>query len=118
MSKEPHHVVAFYALATTSVARAELPGRMRRNAPDLVPAMLVARLAVDKTHQGAGLGKGMLCEAMKRTIEIAGAAGVRMLIVHAIDDDAALFYRTFSFIDLPAVDGSLFLPVETIVAAL
>ena len=111
-------VVAYYSLAATSAARRDLPGAMRRNSPDPVPAMLLARMAVDRPHQRAGLGQAMLMEAMKRTAAISRAAGVRMLIVHAIDDEAASFYRKYGFREMPGQTGALFLPIETIVEAM
>src|ERR1700690_2617217 len=48
-------VVAYYTLAVGAIAHAQAPGRIRRNMPDPVPAMVLGRLAVDKTHHGCGV---------------------------------------------------------------
>lgn len=113
-----HVVVAYYALATGSVHRSELKSKMRHRAPDPMPVMVLGRLAVDRRHQGARLGEALLRDAMLRTIEISRVAGVRMLIVHAIDEAAAGFYLRCGFEPLPRQESTLFLPIETIIAAL
>lgn len=115
---EGRGVAGYYALATGAVQRAELKSKLRHGAPDPVPVMVLGRLAVDRRHQGLGLGGALLQDAMRRTVEISRAAGVRMLLVHAIDEDAAAFYRRFGFQSLPRQALTLFLPVETIIAAL
>lgn len=111
-------VAAYYALATGSVQRASLQSSMRHGLPDPVPVLVLGRLAVFKDHHGVGLGSGLLRDAMRRCIEISQAAGVRMLIVHAIDDAAAGFYRQYGFKPLPDEALTLFLPIETMVGAL
>ena len=79
--------------------------------------MLLGRLAVDHRHQRAGIGPAMLREAMMRTLEISRTAGVRLLIVHPIDDEAAGFYAHYGFRRMG--DGeAMFLPIETIIEAL
>lgn len=111
-------IVAYYALVTGSVERAALKSKMRHGAPDPVPVMVLARLAVDQRHHGAGLGAAMLRDAMLRTLEVSRVAGVRMMIVHAIDEAAAAIYRRYGFEPLPREPHTLFLPIETIVDAL
>lgn len=111
-------IVAYYALATGSVQRAELKSAMRHAMPEMIPAMVLGRLAVDRRHQGAGLGAGLLRDAIQRTIEVSRTAGVRMLVVHAIGEEAANFYRRHGFIALPRAPLTLLLPIETMVAAL
>ena len=111
-------VAAYYALATGSVQRASLQSSMRHGLPDPVPVLVLGRLAVFKDHHGVGLGSGLLRDAMRRCVEISQAAGLRMLIVHAIDDAAAGFYRQYGFKPLPDEALTLFLPIETMVGAL
>lgn len=85
-------VVGFYALASGAVTRAELPGQARRNMPDPVPAIILARFAIDVKYQGQGLGKALLRDALARTKQAATSVGVACLIVHAKDEEARDFY--------------------------
>ena len=111
-------MAAYYALATGSLQRANLQSSMRHGLPDPVPVLVLGRLAVAKDHHGMRLGSGLLRDAMRRCVEISQAAGVRMLIVHAIDDKAAGFYRQYGFKPLPGAALTLFLPIETMIGAL
>lgn len=115
---EGSHVVGYYALATGAVAVRELRGKYRHDLPDPVPVMVLGRLAVDHRHRGTGIGPSLLREAMQRTLEISQSAGVRMLMVHAIDDEAVAFYERYGFHVFPTGSRTMFLPVETIASAL
>lgn len=90
-------VVGYYALTTATVARAQVPGRVKRNMPEPVPAVLLSRLAVDRKEQGTGLGAALLRDAILRTATIAEQVGVRVLLVHALNVQARDFYRHFDF---------------------
>lgn len=111
-------VVGYYTLATGGVALSEIRGKHRHNLPNPVPVMVLGRLAVDRRHHGHALGPALLREAMGRTLDISRSAGVRMLTVHAIDDEAVAFYLRYGFHVFPAGSRTLFLPIETIAAAL
>lgn len=111
-------VVGYYCLATGAVARSAAPKRTARNMPDPLPVMLLGRLAVDRAFQSAGLGRGLLRDGMARTLSVASTAGVRALLVHAIDDTAAAFYRRYGFQASPMNPNTLLLPTETIQTAL
>ena len=90
-------VVGYYALANGAVTQTEATGRVRRNMPDPVPVMVIGRLAVDRTHQGRGLGRGLLRDAALRTLQAAQIAGIRAILVHAISEDAKLFHERCGF---------------------
>jgi predicted N-acetyltransferase YhbS len=62
-----------------------------------VPVMVLARLAVDNQHQGKGLGKALLKDALLRTAQAADIAGIRCLLVHAKDDEARRWYESWEF---------------------
>jgi hypothetical protein len=64
------------------------PGRIRRNLPDPVPAMVLGRLAVNKAFHGSGIGTGLLRDAVLRTVQAADIAGIRVILVHAISTTA------------------------------
>lgn len=111
-------VQGYYTLATGSVTRQEVPRKLRQNLPNPVPVMVLGRLAIDRQHQGKGLGPALLKDAMSRTLRVSLEAGVRALIVHAIDDDAVTFYAKYGFQVFPPETQTLFLPIETLHAAL
>jgi GNAT superfamily N-acetyltransferase len=111
-------IVAYYTLASGAVTHDGAPGWAKRNMPDPLPALVLGRLAVDRRHQGKGIGKHLLRQAMQRSLEVAAQVGVRVLIVHAIDDEAISFYVPFGFRRFPTDGRTLFLPIETIVKAL
>ena len=90
-------VVAYYALAVGGIAHSEAPGRLKRNMPEPIPAMVLARLAVDRRWQGKGLGADLLGDAARRTVQAAHIAGIRAIVVDAISDDAARFYERWGF---------------------
>ena len=94
-------VVAFYASATASILRSSTPQRMRRNQPTEVPAILLARMAVDARHQGYGLGAAILKHFMLKAIEVAKSVGARLLVIRAKDDEARSFYSHYGFVESP-----------------
>ena len=77
-------VVGYYALATGGVAQEAATGRVRRNMPDPVPVMVLARLAVDRAYQDRGLGAGPLRDAILRILQASELGGLRAILVHAI----------------------------------
>src|SRR5208282_3437451 len=94
-------VVAYYTLAVGAIAHEQAPGRIRRNMPDPVPAMVLGRLAVDKAHHGRGVGTGLLRDAVLRTMQAADIAGIRTILVHAISETAKRFYERCGFVASP-----------------
>jgi GNAT superfamily N-acetyltransferase len=94
-------VVGYYALANGGVAAEAATGRTRRNMPDPVPVMVLGRLAVDEAYQGRGIGRGLLRDAILRTVQAAEIGGIRAMLVHAISEDAKRFYETCGFSESP-----------------
>ena len=90
-------VVGYYALANGSVAAELATGRTRRNMPDPVPVMVLGRLAVDEAYQGCGIGRGLLRDAILRTVQAAEIGGIRAILVHAISEDAKRFSEAWGF---------------------
>ncbi len=95
------HVVGYYALATGAVARVAATGRVRRQMPDPIPVMIIARLAVDGRHQGRGLGYGLLRDALLRTLQVAAQVGIRAVLLHAMTGEAKKFYQRAGFQESP-----------------
>lgn len=95
-------VIGYHTLAYASVAHHVATPRVRRGlAQHPIPVMLLARLAVDRGEQGRGLGKGLLKDALLRTVQAAEIAGFRAVIVHAKDAAARSFYERFGFEPTP-----------------
>lgn len=96
-------VVGYYSLTMGSVARADAPPRLVRGLPRFpVPIILLARLAIDASAQGHGLGTSLLFEALHRGALAAEHAAARLIAVDPIDDQAGAFYRRWGF---KPVDG-------------
>lgn len=98
---ETWRVVGFYASSTASVLRSSAPKRFGRNQPEELPAVLLGRMGVDIKHQGRGLGAALLKHFMLKAIEVAAAVGVRLLLIHAKDEEARTFYQHYGFVESP-----------------
>jgi len=93
-------IVGYYALAMGSVEHRSAPSRLRRGQPDPIPVLLLARLALDRSEQGHGLGADLLQDALIRAVAGARQYGARAVIVDAIDDRSAAFYARHGFLPL------------------
>jgi GNAT superfamily N-acetyltransferase len=91
------HVLGYYALAAGAVSHHAATGAVRRNMPDPVPVLVLGRLAVDRRVQGSKLGAALLQDAVRRAVAVARNAGVRALLVHALDARASGFYQHYGF---------------------
>lgn len=112
-------VVGFYSLAVGSVDPASAPQRVMKGlARHPVPVMILARLAVDKTHQRKGLGQALLKDALLRTAQAADIAGIRSLLVHAKDNAARQWYESWEFEPSPTDPYHLFLLLKDLKALL
>jgi GNAT superfamily N-acetyltransferase len=90
-------VVGYYSLAAGAVSHDEATQRVKKGARHPIPVVLLARLAVDKTVQGWGVGPALLKDALLRTATAADTIGARALLVHAKDEQAKSFYEHFGF---------------------
>jgi predicted GNAT family N-acyltransferase len=111
-------VVAYYCLAAGAVQHEGAPRKLRQNASDPIPAVIIGRLAVDKTLQGQGLGRGLLTDALLRVTKASEMVGARAILVHAVDQEAVPFYARYGFRQFPFGNQSLFLTIEDVVAHL
>ena len=108
-------VVGFYSLVVGSVDPQSTPSRVMKGlARHPVPVMILARLAVDKEHQGKKLGQALLKNALLRTAQAADIAGIRCLLVHAKDDAARRWYEGWEFEPSPTDPYHLFLMLKDI----
>ncbi|PIO97297.1 GNAT family N-acetyltransferase [Pleomorphomonas carboxyditropha] len=101
-------VVGYYGLAPTAVIPAIMPRSIRTGQPpDPVPCLLLGQLATDTAYAGQGIGTGLLKHALTRCVAAASLIGGRALLVNAIDQEAAAFWRRRGF--LPSRDDALLL---------
>lgn len=96
-------VVGYYAIAAAQVAPEGATTRALKGQPHArpVPAILLARLAVDRNHQGAGLGRSLLQDVLLRCAAAADVIGARVLLVHAKHEVAQAWYAQFGFEESP-----------------
>ena len=111
-------VVGYYSLAPGSVSRKEATARASKSAPEPIPIVLLARLAIDKPEQGQGLGSALLKDALQRAYAGAEIIGGRAVLVHAIDPEAAAFYRKYGFEPCPGLELHLMLLMKDLRATL
>lgn len=113
------HVVGYYALTSAAVIKAEAPPRTGRGLGNYpIPVILLARLAVDRSEQGAGLGKALFKDALRKAAAAAEIVGSRALLIHAIDERARAFYQQFDVEESPTDPLHLFLLMKDIRAIL
>jgi len=111
-------VIGYYSLAAASVVHDVATPRARRNMPDPVPAVVLARLAVDRSMQGKGVGASLLQDAVLRVAAAADSIGVRVLLVHALSEDAKRFYLKFGFRESPVEPMTLMVTLNELLRAI
>lgn len=95
-------IVGYFSLTMGSVSREDAPQKLVRGLPAYpVGMVLLARLAVDRSHHGRGLGGLLLAEALQKAVAAGEAAAARLVVVDAIDESAAQFYGHHGFVGVP-----------------
>ncbi len=94
-------VVGYYTIAAHLIVRDDLPKKVGRGSPRQIPAVLLARLALDKTIQGGGLGGALLADALGRIVQATEIVAARVVLVDAIDEQAHGFYVHHGFLAIP-----------------
>jgi GNAT superfamily N-acetyltransferase len=117
VSTSDGRVVGYYALTVASIAKAEAPEVLSKGSPQQTGCLLLARLAVDQTVQGCGLGAALLGDCMRRSAQLSMEIGFKALLVHCRDQAARDFYLSKAdFLTSPIEDLQLFLPMKWILA--
>lgn len=111
-------IIGYFALLPHHVRRAHIPPGIGRGAPDTIPGFLLARLAVAEDLHGGGRGGQLLALALKKILDAIIIGGGRLIIVDAIDEAAADFYRHHGFKPTPADPARLVMKASTAAASL
>lgn len=112
-------VRAFYALCSGMILRKEAPKKVApHGAPAEIPVALLARFAVAQDLHGKGIGKALLSSALRMAASASQAVAFRAVVVDAIDEEAAAFYRKHKFIPTKVSPMKLVMPTQDIIASL
>ncbi len=107
---EDERVAGYFSLTVGQIDTLEAPDRIRKGMGQYpIPVVILARLAVNRLDQGRGFGIGLLQDAIRRTLLIAEQAGIRAMLTHPIDEQAARFYSRFGFVASPLREQQLVL---------
>ncbi|MEO8459652.1 MAG: GNAT family N-acetyltransferase [Dokdonella sp.] len=112
------NVIGYYALAAGAVTHDIAPGNIKRNMPDPIPVAVLGRLAVHANWTKQGIGRGLLKDAIQRTLQLAEHIGIRALLCHAIDVEAKAFYLKRGFIESPIDPMTVMLSIARLQEAL
>ena len=107
-------VVGYASIANAAVGHNQTSAKVRRNTPDPIPATIIARLAVDKTEQGKGLGSDLLFEALKRALAATRFSAAKIVIVQPLNARSAKFYGAYGFMPLKGETLAMYLPMDTV----
>ena len=111
-AQAPTRICGYYALTLAELEGQHLPPEASKRLPRRIPGVRLARLAVDRHHQGQGLGELLIADALLRTRRICDEAGGIGLFVDAIDARAAKYYRRLGFAPAPDQPLLLFLSAK------
>lgn len=111
-------VAGYCALGSSAVSPAATSGRFRRNMPDPIPVVVLARLAVARSHQGQHLGRALFQDAARRVIYAAEAIGILGLLIHALSEEAKAFYLHLGLNPSPLDPMTLMVTLADLRAAL
>jgi GNAT superfamily N-acetyltransferase len=115
---DDHNVVGYFAVVPHLLSRGDAPKRLARGAPEQIPAILLAKLALDSSVQGQGLGSDLLVASLEVIVAAASRVGGRVILVEAIDDAARSFYEHHNFEPLPGQPHRLVMKVSSAAKAL
>jgi predicted N-acetyltransferase YhbS len=111
-------VIGYDAVVPHGIRREDVPSSVGRGAPDVIPGLLLARLALSEELHGRHIGGDLLAEALTTILSAIRIAGGRVIVVDAIDDRARGFYEHFGFRLLPLNDHRLVMKASTAAASL
>jgi GNAT superfamily N-acetyltransferase len=109
-------VVGYYTLVASQVEQSEATSEVQSGTSTHfpIPVCLIARLAVDRSEQGIGLGRSLLLDALQRTERASRSVAMRAVLVHALDEAATVFYARYGFRPASAEPLTLMAPLEAV----
>lgn len=112
--KSPRDIIGFYTLSVCEVESDYLPTVLAKKYPNQIPAVKLARLAINKKHQKLGYGNYLISNAIEKVILISENVGIIGLFIDAKDDHSKKYYEQFGFISIEGNPHLLFLPIKTL----
>ncbi|MCK5478202.1 MAG: GNAT family N-acetyltransferase [Methylococcales bacterium] len=109
-----NEVIGYYCLSAGALAKEDATGKIKRNMPAPIPVMVIGRLAVHKDWHNKGLGKGLLRDAILRTLQVAEIAGIRAILVHSLSNEAKAFYIKNGFRSSPINPHTLAITINEV----
>ena len=118
VKEKDDHVIGYYTLSSNNIPLEDAPLDFQKKIKyPFVPVILLGRLAVDQSQAGKGIGKFLLVDALKRSLQVSiDHIGAVAVVVDPIDDSAKMFYLKYGFIELPD-SGKMFLSMKAIANA-
>jgi GNAT superfamily N-acetyltransferase len=110
------NIAGYYTLVAAQVEHAQATAGVRRGLSRHfpIPVALIARLAVTSSHQGTGLGRSLLLDALQRILKASEELAVRAVTVEVLDERAAAFYRHYGFELTELASNTLMVPLHTV----
>ena len=105
------NICGYYTLSSGSISFENVVEKLPRYP---VPTALLGRLAVDRDHKGAGLGRLLLVDALKRTVGVSDQLGIFAVEVFALNVQAKNFYLNYGFVEFRDQPMRLYIPIKTI----
>jgi GNAT superfamily N-acetyltransferase len=112
LDEQEGRIAGYYSMRTFELSAADATSTDGRSRRYPVPAMLLARLAVDSDYQGRGTGRLLLFDALQKLLAAAQNIGFEVIVVHALHEDAACFYLKHGFRRFLDHNLSLFLTTK------
>jgi GNAT superfamily N-acetyltransferase len=110
----PKPILGFFTLTVCELHGEQVPLKWAKRLPEKIPAFRLGRLAVASDQQGAGLGKMLVFEAVRRVATVAAVASGIGLVVDAKDEAAGAFYTELGFEPAQLSPLTFFMPIATI----
>ena len=112
-NENPSEILGFFTITLINLELGRLPSNLQKKYSSVQSAGLLARLAVNKTHQGKNLGRVLLHRALMKLYQASEIVGFPLIFVD-YKDGKADFYQKFGFLPLPEINNRLYLPIATL----